>query len=219
MKNKQNKESMSEYLAHLASTCNVYTGEIVQALVTARENKKADFGDISVECRDKTNNINTFLIKHGSEVVAQFRISDESLKDVADSIMYLVHYPKIERFKDNEVETSPSFCIKDLRVGMKHINLHAKVLEISVPKKVNSKFGNIMTLVKALISDKTGKIYLCLWNEQVQTVSVNDVIVIEDAKVTRYNDILQLNVGKKGKITKEDSLSIVSPSLCELHVE
>ncbi len=220
MKNKQNKQSMSDYIAHLASICNVYTGEIVQALVTAQENGKANCNDISIECRDKTNNINTFLVKHGTEVAAQFRISDESLGEVADSIVYLVHYPpESERFMDNNDEISPSFCIKDLRVGLKHVSLHAKVLEVSAPKQLHSKLGNIVTLAKALISDETGKIHLCLWDEQIQKISVNDTIVIEDARVTKYNDMLQLNVSKNGKITKEDSLSIISPSLCEMQVE
>lgn len=209
---KQKKQSMSEYLAHLASTCNVYTGEIVQALVTARKGERVALADISVECRDKTNNMNTFLIKHGDNVAAQFRISDESLKDVADSIMYVAHYPaKIERFEDKGNDIDPSYCIKDLRVGMKHVNLHAKVLEISAPKQVNTKFGNTMTLAKALIEDNTGKIHLCLWDEQIQTISVNDIIVVEDAKVTKYSDTLQLNVGKNGKIGK-DSLLAVAPS-------
>jgi hypothetical protein len=188
--------------------------------VTARQGEKVTLNDISVECRDKTNNINTFLIKYGNEVAAQFRISDECLQEVADSIMYLTEYPaKTRRFKDSEVEVNPSFCIKDLRAGMKHINLCAKVLEMSAPKQVNTKFGNTMTLAKALIDDDSGKIHLCLWDDQILAISVNDIIAIEDAKVTRYKDILQLNVGKNGKITKKDTSSAITPSPCELHAE
>ena len=68
-----------------------------------------------------------------------------------------------------------------LRVGMKHINLSAKVLEISKCVSVSTRFGNSAVLANALIGDKNGTIKITLWELQIDSVSVDDVIQIRDA--------------------------------------
>lgn len=208
---------MGEYFARLSSKYDVYTGEFLHALITARENGKSDCGSLSIECRSKTKTKNTFLIKHGSEVAAQFPVPTEFLLEADNSPLNFMNHPeKTHRPTVKKTETAQSYCIRDLRAGMSHVNLKAKVLEVTMPKIVNTRYGNIATLAKALIGDETGKIQLCLWNEQAKTVSVGETIVIKNARASRFGDKTQLSIGTKGKLTKETSLPMVTYSLCEL---
>jgi hypothetical protein len=208
---------MSEYLARLSSRYNVFTGEFIQALLLSRENQKANCENLSIECRKKTKTQNTFLIKHGSDVVAQFQVATEVLQEAENSPFSFKHFPDKTRMPNvKKSETAQSYCIRDLRAGMSHVNLKAKVLEITTPKTVNTRYGTIATLAKALIDDETGKIQLCLWNDQAETVSAGDTIVIENARASMFGGKTQLSIGTKGKLSKEASLPTVSNSPCDL---
>lgn len=91
--------------------------------------------------------------------------------------------------------------IKELKNGMRRINLVAKVLEISEPREVVSKFdGRVYRVADAIIGDDTGTIKLSLWNEQIELVKVNDTIKIENGYVRTFRGEIQLNVGKFGKL-------------------
>ena len=98
---------MGEYFARLSSKYDVYTGEFVHALLTARENGKSDCGSLSIECRAKTKTKNTFLIKHGSEVVAQFQVPTDFLLEAGFSpLTFINHSKKIRRPKVKQAETA-----------------------------------------------------------------------------------------------------------------
>ena len=91
--------------------------------------------------------------------------------------------------------------IKDLRDGMKRIDVEAKVVEKGQPREVKSKFKEeTYRIVDAIIADLTGSIKLTLWNEQADAVNVNDNIQIENAYVTSFKGDIQLNIGKFGKL-------------------
>jgi len=91
--------------------------------------------------------------------------------------------------------------IKDLKDGMRKVDLVAKVLEISEPREVVSKFdGQVYRVADAIISDETGTVKLSLWNEQIERVNVNDTIKIENGYVRSFKGEKQLNVGRFGKL-------------------
>lgn len=91
--------------------------------------------------------------------------------------------------------------IKELKNGMSKVDLVAKVLEISEPREVVSRFsGQTLRVADAIIGDETGTIKLSLWNEQIEMVNVNDTVKIENGYVNSFRGRLQLNVGKYGKI-------------------
>ena len=216
----RHEKSMGEYFARLSSKYDVYTGEFFHALLTARENGKSDCGSLSIDCRSKTTRNNIFLIKHGSEFVAQFQVPTDFLLEADVSPLTFINRPeKTRRPTVKQTETPQSYCIRDLHAGMNHVNLKAKVLEVTMPKIVNTRYGTIATLVKALIGDETGTIQLCLWNEQAKTVSVGETIVIENARASKFGDKTQLSVGTKGKLIKESSLPMSTHLLCELAAE
>jgi replication factor A1 len=88
---------------------------------------------------------------------------------------------------------------------MKRVNLKAKVLEIAEPTLVFTKYGNYAKVANALVADETGTIKLCLWNEQITSISVKDTVQIENANVSMFRGERQLRIGKHGTLhrTKE----------------
>jgi replication factor A1 len=94
--------------------------------------------------------------------------------------------------------------INDLRNGMKRVSIEAKVTEKSDAREVQSRFKNqTYRVADAIIADETGSIKLTLWNEQIEQVSVNDVIKVENGYVTSFRGEIQLNVGRYGKLSVE----------------
>jgi replication factor A1 len=103
-----------------------------------------------------------------------------------------------------------SSFIGDLRVGMRHINLTVKVLEISKSVSVHTRFGNSAVLANALIGDKTGTIKLILWGGQIGSVSVGDFIKIRDAQVFAFKGEKQLRIGRNGTLSVEQEKAITA---------
>ncbi|MEM1538994.1 MAG: OB-fold nucleic acid binding domain-containing protein [Candidatus Bathyarchaeia archaeon] len=94
--------------------------------------------------------------------------------------------------------------IGELRNGMKHVNVEAKVVEKSEPREVLSRFRDTTHKVAtAIIADETGTIKLTLWDDQITQVGVNDKIRVENGYVTSFRGEIQLNVGRYGKLTVE----------------
>ncbi len=92
--------------------------------------------------------------------------------------------------------------IKDLKNGMKRVEVEAKVMEKTTPREVMSRYkAETYTVADAIISDDTGQIKLTLWNEQIEQVNENDTVMIENGYVTSFRGEIQLNVGRYGKLT------------------
>jgi len=92
--------------------------------------------------------------------------------------------------------------IKDLKEGMRRVDIVAKVLNISEPREVRSRYGSqTYRVATATIGDDTGTIKLALWNEQIDQVNVDDTISIENGYVKSFRGEIQLNVGRYGKLS------------------
>ena len=92
--------------------------------------------------------------------------------------------------------------IKDLRNGMKRVEVEAQVTEKGDPREVTSRYKDeTYTVADAVVADETGSIKLTLWNEQIDQVNVNDKIKIENGYITSFRGEIQLNVGKYGTLT------------------
>ncbi len=92
--------------------------------------------------------------------------------------------------------------INELRDGMKRVSIEAKVTEKSDPREVVSKFKNeTYKVATATIADDTGTIKLTLWNEQIDQVSVDNTIKVDNGYVTSFRGEIQLNVGKYGMLS------------------
>ena len=84
---------------------------------------------------------------------------------------------------------------------MNHVNLKAKVLEVTQPKQVFTRYGNYASLAKAVIEDNTGQIKLCLWNNQIDAVSAGATVQIENARTSTFKGERQLTLGKTGTVS------------------
>jgi replication factor A1 len=190
----------SEYLALLTVKYEVDADKFFDALVSAGKNRKSHCGSLSIECRIKQNRNVIFLITQHSKVVAQFKIPEEFLSKKKNPIKEARNTYLENRYSAKKSGESHSLQIKDLRVGMKKVNLKAKVVEVSKPKYVVTKFGNHASVANALVTDGTGKIKLCLWNDQIDSVAVGDTVQIENARVSAFRNERQMRVGKNGTL-------------------
>ena len=125
----RNKASPIEYLALLSVKYRVDADKFLQAMLSAMENHRSDCGCLSIECRRKQKESIVLLITKESKVVAQFKISTEFLQkrnpinDIRNANMLCRRLIKKDK--------SPhSVQVKDLRIGMKNVNLKAEVVEI-----------------------------------------------------------------------------------------
>jgi replication factor A1 len=198
---REKRVPLGEYLAFLSVKYGVAPDKFFQALVSTKEHQKAECGDLSIEYRCMVGNGRIILMKEGSNVVAQLRVSEDFLLEKGNPLKKFMDTDRIRKFvakKSNAFQTS---FIRDLRVGMRHVNLNAKVLEIPEPTCVYTRFGNNAVVANALIGDATGTIKLCLWNDQIGCVSVGDNIQIRNARALAFKGEKQLRIGNKGTVS------------------
>jgi replication factor A1 len=208
----KNKVLAGEYLAFLATKHEIDPDELFYALISASENRKTNCDNLSIECRGTTQGRTIFLIMKESRVVAQFPVPREFLLERRNPIKDFMKTDMIRRHLNKKNKGVHSFPIRDLRTGMNHVSLKAKVLEIPAPKRVVTRFGNYANITNATIADETGTIKLCLWNEQIDSVSIGDTIQIENARTCKFRGERQLSIGKKGTVCSTENLG---PQLAE----
>jgi replication factor A1 len=201
---------LGEYLAILSVKYSVDPDKLFQALVSTKEHEKVLCGSLSIECRGKIRDEKIFLIMNASTVVAQFRVSESFLSERGNPLRKFMDCDRIRRYSARKAAAFQSSFIGGLRVGMKHINLSAKVLEISKSVSVSTRFGTSAVLANALIGDKTGTIKLTLWNAQIDSVSVGDIVQIRDAQAFKFKGEKQMQIGRKGTLSVEQENAITT---------
>ncbi len=198
---KRKKPSISEHLASLSVQYGLYPAELFEALVSARENKKAQCEGLTIEYRGSVDGEAIFLVKQDGNVAGQFRVTEETL---AQKNLPFNSWMETDRIRKQIAKQTPmepvAVQIQDLRQGMKKINLEAKVVQIDEPRMVHTQFGNSALLANAVVEDESGKIKLCLWDQQVKAVAVGDKIQINNASVSVFKGEKQLRLGKTGSL-------------------
>ena len=213
---RQKKSPLGEHLALVSVKYNVYPAEVVQALITAKETGKSTCGELSVEYRGKTKENIIFLIKKDDSVVAQFRVDEEFLSQNNDASFE--NYMRTDKIRKKIAKQNPDAmfsAVSDLRAGMKHINLKAKVQEIPKPAQVHTQFGNTAMVVNAIVGDETGTIKLCLWEGQISTVNINDEIEIKNAQICLFRGEKQVRLGKNGTLAVINSTQATPSVMAE----
>jgi replication factor A1 len=195
----RNKVSVGEYLALLSIKYEVDPDTLFYALISAGENSESTCGDLSIRCRSKMQDKTVLLITKGSKVVAQFPIPKSFLLERSNPIRNFRKTEMLRRYLNKK--NKGSFHIRDLRNGMKQVNLKAKVLEVAKPMLVFTRFGNYASVANALLTDETGTIKLCLWNQQMSSIFVGATVKIENARVSTFRGEKQLRIGKNGTLS------------------
>lgn len=90
--------------------------------------------------------------------------------------------------------------IRDVKAGMENVVLIAKVVSVSEPRRVQTRYGSAL-VANAVLEDDTGRIVLNLWRWQIKLVKPGDIVRIEGAFATSYRGRVELNVGSRGRIT------------------
>ncbi len=187
-----------EYLARISVKHGIDSGKFFSSFLYAFEHEEATCGELSIECRVKKRDYAIFLITNSQKVIAQFPIPEHILSKTNPLKEFTYELSSIRNL-DQEAKSN-HYRIKDLRVGMKRVNVKAKVLEVSQPRLVTTRFGFYANVANALITDETGTIQLPLWNKQIKEISVDDLIQVENAKVIVFRGVRQLRVSRSGKV-------------------
>lgn len=194
------KNTTVAYLAFLTVKYDIHPDVLFSALLSAGEIGKAKCGPLSVERRGKISDRIYYLVKDGSEVVAQFPVSEQFLSCEKNPIWDFMEAYKVRTYRPTEPVKTVYSQIEDLGVGRRNVNLKAQVVEVSEPKLVNSRYGNEIRLAKALLKDDTGLITLCLWREKVDAISSGDLIEVKNAVVTKFRNERQLTLSRNGTL-------------------
>ncbi|WP_455368032.1 hypothetical protein [[Eubacterium] cellulosolvens] len=193
-----------EYLTRLASIYDINSYELLDSFVEAEKRKIATCGPLKITRREKAQDYGIFLVTNDSKVVAQLRLENKVWENVnqAKELCSLIvkdhqHFRKIPKRQSS---------IKDLRQGMKNVNLRVTVTNKSEIVNKNSRYdGKALQLCIAIVADSSGSIRLPLWNNQINTISIGDKIDIKNASVKRFQGLLQIVPARKG-----DQLTVIS---------
>ena len=188
-----------EYLALISMKYGIDLEKFFDSFVEAWKRQESTCESLLIECRKKTRDNAVFLITKGFRVVAQFPIP----KNILEETRPLKEFPPTRALRRKIAKRikieHPR--IEDLKSGMKQIDLEARILEIPRPRNVITRFGTFAKVANASITDETGIIQLPLWNRQIGTVSVGDLIRVENARVAAFRGERQLRVGRGGQLS------------------
>ncbi len=92
--------------------------------------------------------------------------------------------------------------VKDLAPSTKQVNVKAKIVSIGERRQIESRVGGSRQLAEAVIGDETATVILSLWEDQIEAVQPEDVIMIDNGFTSLVRGHLRLNVGKYGTLTK-----------------
>ena len=174
---------------------------LVNAFVEAWRNNDSKYGSLKINCRMVNEESAIFLVTKGSEVISQFPINLEALKspEFFKNLIQHIQIPKPKKSKENK-----QMKISELRVGMKKVNVKAKIIEIPPRRLVQTMWGGRSYVSNTKISDETGSITLSLWNNQIGRFNIGDKIEIMNGVVTNFAGKLQLRLRKNSHLSKID---------------
>ena len=174
---------------------------LVNAFVEAWRNNDSKYGSLKINCRMVNEESAIFLVTKGSEVISQFPINLEALKspEFFKNVIQHIQIPKPKKSKENK-----QMKISELRVGMKRVNVKAKIVEIPPRRLVQTMWGGRSYVSNAKISDDTGSITLSLWNNQIGRFTIGDEVEIVNGVVTNFAGKLQLRLRKNSHLSKID---------------
>jgi hypothetical protein len=198
---KSKKPTLEDQLAFISAQHEIYPTELFDALVQSKDEGKTTVGDLTVEYRGNVGNQAIFLITKDTQVIAQFRVPQDTLNRTDVSFDSAMETGRVRKEIARQTPAPTHQKIEDLRIGMKKINVIATVKEVSQPSKVHTQFRDNAVVSNAVIEDDTEKMLLCLWDQQVNTVHPGDIVEIKGAHVASFKGERQLRLGKNGAVT------------------
>lgn len=109
------------------------------------------------------------------------------------------------------------YTIRGLKDKVSGITIRIRVLSVKEPRIVKTKDGEEHEVVDVLVGDRTGSIFLTLWDDRIREVKKDDLIDVSNGYVNRYRGRLKLNIGWFGEMEKvEDSEFPSSEEILEI---
>jgi len=191
-----------EYLTKVSVKHRIDPNKLFNKIVDAWKNRRSKCKQLTIQCREKMRDSAIFLITTDSKVVAQFPVPEHLLKEVAPlkELSYVIEHEKNALMKKRNDLGARYFKIKELKTGMKRINLKARVLAISRPQLALTKYNDYVMFSNVTLTDETGTVKLTLWNGRINSLSINDTVEVENANVTAYKGETQLRIGRQGTL-------------------
>jgi len=90
--------------------------------------------------------------------------------------------------------------ISELKAGMNNVKIKAKVVELSEPREIMTKFGSMTTLTEATLQDDSGSVKLVLWGKQSEGIENNQEVEVTNGFTKEFRDELQVGIGRNGSI-------------------
>lgn len=90
--------------------------------------------------------------------------------------------------------------IKDLRDGMRTVEVEGEVVEVSSPREVSLRTGGQARVADAVLRDESGSIKLSLWDNQIDAVAKGARVKVTNGYINTFRGERQLNVGRYGKL-------------------
>ena len=191
-----------EYLTKISVKHRIDPNKLFNKIVDAWKNRSSKYKRLTIRCRERMRSRAIFLITTDCKVVAQFPIPERLLKETAPlkEFAYMIKREKNALMKKRNDSEGRYYKIKDLKTGMKRINLKARVLAISRPQLALTRYNDYVMFANVTLTDETGDVKLTLWNGRIDSLSINDIVEIENANVTAYKGEIQLRIGRQGKL-------------------
>ncbi len=98
--------------------------------------------------------------------------------------------------------------INEVKQGMSNVTVEGKVIDISEPRQVNTRYGP-KQVADAEIEDDSGQIKLSLWEDQIKSIAIGDMVTVSGAYITVFRDQIQLNIPRSGKLEVVNSVKDV----------
>ncbi|MFX1466068.1 MAG: single-stranded DNA-binding protein [Promethearchaeota archaeon] len=106
-----------------------------------------------------------------------------------------------EREETAEPSEEIMMSVSDLGPRSRKVNVKVKVVEMNEAREVTSrKDGSVNRVTEALVGDDTGVVFLTLWNDDIDRVSVDSALKISNGYCNVFKNSLRLNIGRYGSI-------------------
>ena len=91
--------------------------------------------------------------------------------------------------------------INELKPRMKNLTISFKVLEIGEAREVSSRDGgDSHRVADATVGDSTGTVQVPLWDDAIDTVTVDSTYILKNGYTGLFRGNLRLNIGKYGEL-------------------
>ena len=97
--------------------------------------------------------------------------------------------------------------IVDLKADMRNVDVLFRVIAKGEIREILSRDGKELNLSEVEVGDSTGRIYLSLWDQNIELLENEDIGKVSNGFIKVVRNELRLNIGKYGELTKleEDS--------------